>query len=153
MLFFLRQRVLTVRVSGALSEYIVGLTNLITTLDFVQTEPVSDVVKETTYRVYFISENNEKISNENIVIADKKDKDTAKRMFRLRFSFKNKKYNKAQRYYLVAYDDKKVALLSCYILMENIQRNNLKKFCRFLLKCVAELKNSSKNSAVWSFTM
>jgi hypothetical protein len=64
------------------------------------------VVKETTYRVYFISENNEKISNENIVIADKKDKDTAKRMFRLRFSFKNKKYNKAQRYYLVAYDDK-----------------------------------------------
>lgn len=82
------------------------ITNLITTLDFVQTEPVSDVVKETTYRVYFISENNEKISNENIVIADKKDKDTAKRMFRLRFSFKNKKYDKAQRYYLVAYDDK-----------------------------------------------
>lgn len=61
---------------------------------------------ELCYRVYFISENNEKISNENIVIADKKDKDTAKRMFRLRFSFKNKKYNKAQRYYLVAYDDK-----------------------------------------------
>lgn len=47
------------------------ITNLITTLDFVQTEPVSDVVKETSYRVYFISENNEKISNENIVIADK----------------------------------------------------------------------------------
>lgn len=48
------------------------ITNLITTLDFVQTEPVSDVVKETSYRVYFISENNEKISNENIVIADKR---------------------------------------------------------------------------------
>lgn len=75
------------------------ITNLITTLDFAQTEPVSDVVKETTYRVYFISENNEKISNENIVIADKKDKDTAKRMFRLRFSFKNKKYNNSFKYF------------------------------------------------------
>ena len=82
------------------------ITNLITTLDFVQTEPVSDVVKETSYRVYFISENNEKISNENIVIADKKDKDTTKRMFRLRFSFKNKQYNRSQKYYLVAYDEK-----------------------------------------------
>ena len=47
-----------------------------------------------------------KISNENIVIADKKDKDTTKRMFRLRFNFKNKKYDKSQKYYLVAYDDK-----------------------------------------------
>lgn len=82
------------------------ITNLITTLDFVQTEPISDVVKETQYRVYFISEDNEKISNENIVIADKKDKDTVKRMFRLRFSFKNKQYNKSQKYYLVASDDK-----------------------------------------------
>lgn len=82
------------------------ITNLITTLDFIQTEPVSDTVKETTYKVYFISETNEKISNENIVIADKKDNDAVKRMFRLRFSFKNKQYNKSQKYYLVAYDDK-----------------------------------------------
>lgn len=82
------------------------ITNLITTLDFVQTEPVSDMVKATSYRVYFISENNEKISNENIVIADKKEQDTTKRMFRLRFNFKNKKYDKSQKYYLVAYDDK-----------------------------------------------
>ena len=82
------------------------ITNLMTNLDFVQTEPVSDVVKETSYRVFFISENNEKISNENIVIADKKDKDSMKRMFRLRFSFKNKKYDKSRKYYLVAFDDK-----------------------------------------------
>ena len=27
-------------------------------------------------------------------------------MFRLRFNFKNKKYDKSQKYYLVAYDDK-----------------------------------------------
>ena len=82
------------------------ITNLITNLDFVQTKPVSDVIKETSYHIYFVSENNEKISNENIIIADKKDKDTANRIFRLRFSFKNKKYDKSQRYYLVAYDDR-----------------------------------------------
>lgn len=82
------------------------ITNLITTLDFIQTEPISEVVKETTYRIFFISENNEKLSNENIYVADKKDNDATKRVFRLNFSFKNKQYNKSHKYYLVAYDDK-----------------------------------------------
>lgn len=81
------------------------ITNLITSLDFVQTEAVSDAVKETTYRLYFVDDSGEKISNEHLYVADKKDKDTVKRVFRLRFSFKNKKYSKAQKYYLVAYDD------------------------------------------------
>lgn len=82
------------------------ITNLITSLDFVQTEPISNVVKETTYRIYFVSENGEKISNEQLYVADKKDTDTVKRVFRLRFSFRNQKYEKSQKYYLVAYDDK-----------------------------------------------
>lgn len=90
----------------ALVSLVNKITNLITTLDFVQTEPISDIVKETVYHVYFVAENNEKISNDNIVIADKKDKDTAKRMFKLRFNFKNKQYNKSEKYYLVAYDAK-----------------------------------------------
>ena len=81
------------------------ITNLITSLDFVQTDAVSDVVKETTYRIYFVDDNDVKISNEHLYVADKKDKDTVKRVFRLRFSFKNKKYSKNQKYYLVAYDD------------------------------------------------
>lgn len=81
------------------------ITNLITSLDFVQTDAVSDVVKETKYRIYFVDDIGEKISNEHLYVADKKDKDTVKRVFRLRFSFKNKKYSKNQKYYLVAYDD------------------------------------------------
>ena len=81
------------------------ITNLITSLDFVQTDAVSSVVKETTYRICFVDDNGEKISNEHLYIADKKDEDTVKRVFRLRFSFKNKKYSKDQKYYLVAYDD------------------------------------------------
>lgn len=82
------------------------VTNLITSLEFIQTETVSDVVKETSYKIYFISEENEKISNECIYIADKKNPDASKRMFRLKFNFKNKQYDKTKRYYLVAYDDK-----------------------------------------------
>lgn len=86
------------------------ITNLITTLDFIQSEPVSDVVKGTTYKLYFLSEDNgnssiEKISNENIYVADKRDEDVQKRLFRMRFTFKNKKYDKSKKYYLVAYDE------------------------------------------------
>ena len=73
-------------------------------MDFVQTEAVSDVVKETSYRLYFITEDGQKISNEQQYVADKKDADTVKRMFRLRFSFKNRKYDRSQKYYLVAQD-------------------------------------------------
>ena len=81
------------------------ITNLITTLDFIQSDAVSDVVKGTTFRLYFISEANDKISNENIYVADKRDADAQKRIFRMRFTFKNKKYDKDKPYYLVASDD------------------------------------------------
>jgi len=82
------------------------ITNLISSLDFIQSEPISDVIKETSYKVFFISEDNEKISNECIYIADKKDEDPSKRIFRLKFNFKNKQYDKSKQYYLVAYDEK-----------------------------------------------
>lgn len=81
------------------------ITNLITTLDFIQSEPVSDVVKATTFRLYFVSEDGEKISNENIYVADNRDPASPNRIFRMRFTFKNKKYDKDKHYYLVAYDD------------------------------------------------
>jgi len=81
------------------------ITNLITTLDFIQSEPVGDVVKGTRYKLFFLSEDNEKISNENIYVADKQDEDIQKRLFRMRFTFKNKKYDKSKKYYLVAFDE------------------------------------------------
>ena len=81
-------------------------TNLITTLDFIQTDMVSDVVKAANYRIFFVSDTGEKISNENLYAADKKDADASKRIFRLRFSFKNRKYDRTHRYYLVIQDEK-----------------------------------------------
>ena len=89
----------------ALVSIVQKITNLITTMDFIQSDAVSDTVKKTTYKMYFISEDNEKISNENIYIADNRDADPQKRIFRMRFTFKNKKYDKNKQYYLVVYDD------------------------------------------------
>jgi len=86
----------------ALVSMVQKITNLITQLDFIQQEPVCDVVKPAEYKLYFESEENEKISNEHIYKADKKDSDPNKRMFRLRFNFKNKKYNTTKKYWLVA---------------------------------------------------
>ncbi len=96
----------TKAVSIALVSLVHKITNLTTNLDFIQTEPVTDVNKETYYKVFFISDDNEKISNDNIYVADKKDTDASKRIFRLKFTFKNKQYDKNRKYYLVAYDDK-----------------------------------------------
>ena len=89
----------------ALVSMVQKITNLITTMDFIQTDPVSDTVKAVDYKLYFISEDNEKISNENLYRADSREKDASKRIFRMRFTFKNKKYDKDKQYYLVAYDD------------------------------------------------
>lgn len=64
------------------------------------------MVKSTIYKLYFLSEDNEKIFNENIYVADKREEDIQKRLFRMRFTFKNKKYDKSKKYYLVAYDER-----------------------------------------------
>jgi len=92
-------------VSISLVSMIQKITNLITGMDFIQSEPVSDTVKETTYRLLFESEDGERISNENIYVADSREPDSAKRIFRMRFNFKNQKYDKNKQYYLVVTDD------------------------------------------------
>ena len=40
----------------------------------------------------------------SIYVADKRDEDVQKRLFRIRFTFKNKKYDKDKKYYLAVYD-------------------------------------------------
>ena len=81
------------------------ITNKITILDFIQSEPVSDVVKAAAYRMFFVSEDNERISNENSCQADSREQDASKRIFRVKFQFKDKKYDKAKQYFFVIYDD------------------------------------------------
>ena len=54
----------------------------------------------------FLSEEGERISNENVYLADSRELDSARRMFRVRFHFKNQKYDRSKQYYLVVTDDK-----------------------------------------------
>ena len=89
----------------ALVSMVRKITNKIAILDFIQSEPVSDIVKVATYRMFFISEYNERISNENSYIADSRDQDAQKRIFRMKFQFKDKKYDKDKQYFFVVYDD------------------------------------------------
>ena len=89
----------------ALVSMVRKITNKIAILDFIQSEPVSDVVKTATYRMFFISDDNELISNENSYIADSRDQDAQKRIFRMKFQFKDKKYDKDKQYFFVVFDD------------------------------------------------
>ena len=89
----------------ALVSMVRKITNKITILDFIQSEPVSDVVKAASYRLFFISDDNERISNENSCIADSRELDASKRIFRMKFQFKDKKYDKDRQYFFVIYDD------------------------------------------------
>ncbi len=82
------------------------ITNLNVKLDFLQREAVSDTVKKTTYRIFFMDDEGNKISNENVYHADNKEDEATKRVFTLRFTFKNQTYNKSNKYYLIAVDDK-----------------------------------------------
>lgn len=81
------------------------ITNLNLSLDFIQSEAVGDRVKPAKYRIYFLSADNEKISNENTYVADSREESAQKRIFHLSFTLKNKKYDKNQLYYLVVTDE------------------------------------------------
>ena len=101
-----RNRVSTVNATIDLVSLTHKITNLNIKLDFLQSEPVSDTVKETTYRVFFVDDEGTRISNENMVRADNKEAEATKRVFTLRFAFKNQSYSRLKKYYLIAVDDK-----------------------------------------------
>lgn len=95
----------TKNASIALVSMLQKITNKIVTLDFIQSDAVSDIVKAMTYRLFFLSEDGEKISNENMYASDSREPDAQKRIFRLRFRFKDQKYDRSKRYFLVICDE------------------------------------------------
>ncbi len=76
------------------------VTNRYVILDFLQQDPVSSDCKAAHYLLYFVSEGNEKVSNENIVMADRKEKDVQKRYYKLQFQMKDMYFDPQQTYYL-----------------------------------------------------
>ena len=83
------------------------ITSLITFMEFYQNEEVSDKIMPCNYEAYFVDSNNEQITNSVVINCDSKSKDMADRTYKEKFTFKNKKYNAEDTYYLVIknYDD------------------------------------------------
>ena len=111
-------RVASVGAKLVLVSLIRKITTLSVKVDFIQAEPVGDTVRAATYRIFFVSEDNQKISSESIHVADSREKDAQRRIFSLRFIFKNQRYEKGKRYYLVATDENGVEALRHPVLMD-----------------------------------
>ena len=96
-----RGRVESRDVGISLISMLTRITSLIITLDFIQTEAISDVVRPAKYRIAFVDESGEIISNEEIHLANSTQQESAKRVFSLTFNLKNQKYARDKTYYLV----------------------------------------------------
>ncbi|HDR4425392.1 BREX-1 system phosphatase PglZ type A [Bacillus sp. N447-1] len=81
------------------------ITNSITYLDFFQTEAVGDKKIPLRLKVYITDEVGDRVSNENIIIGDKRSEDAEDRMFKEKFVLKSISYDKTKRYYLVMEDE------------------------------------------------
>ncbi len=81
------------------------ITNAITYLEFFQMEKVEDKRVPLRLKVYFVDEENNRISNENIIIADSRSENYEDRSFREKFVLKHRKYDKTRKYYLVMEDE------------------------------------------------
>lgn len=81
------------------------ITNRITYLEFFQTQKVEDKIIPITLKVYFADEDNHRISNENIIIADSRSSNPADRTYREKFTLKDQSYDKSKKYYLVLEDE------------------------------------------------
>lgn len=81
------------------------ITNRITYLEFFQTEIVEDKKIPLRLKMYFTDEEGERISNENIIIADSRSEDPQNRTYREKFTLKDMAYDKTKKYYLILEDE------------------------------------------------
>lgn len=81
------------------------ITSQIFYLDFQQNEPVDDKALPLHLRVSLVDEKGERISNENIIIADSESVKPSERIFKEKFTLRNIKYDKNLKYYLIMVDD------------------------------------------------
>lgn len=94
------------KVSVALTSLTRKITSMITYLEFFQTEVVGDKWQPLRLKAYFVDEEGNRISNENIIIADSRSDDFARRTFKEKFTLKSGNYDKTKPYYLVLIDEK-----------------------------------------------
>ncbi|NLP46781.1 MAG: BREX-1 system phosphatase PglZ type A, partial [Epulopiscium sp.] len=92
------------KVKISLISMISKITSLLLSLDFVQQEPISDIIKPANYKIGFIDKSGKLISNEEIYVAKSKSSNSSDRIFNLKFRLRNKKYNRNEEYYFIITD-------------------------------------------------
>ncbi|CAM3261057.1 BREX-1 system phosphatase PglZ type A [Sporolactobacillus spathodeae] len=81
------------------------ITNMISFLDFFQTQPMEEKVRPRRLKIYFIDPDGERITNENHLMADRSSEKSADRVYREKFVFKNRSYDRRTTYYLIMEDE------------------------------------------------
>lgn len=82
------------------------ITSFHVKLSFYQDQPVSDIIKATTYRVRFETAGGEIISNEVLYRAESKSTTPGERIVTLGFDLQKKNYDLNDRYYLKVINDR-----------------------------------------------
>jgi uncharacterized protein (TIGR02687 family) len=93
------------KVTLSLSSLSRKITSVITHLEFFQNEPVGDKLLPLRVKAFFADADGNRISNENIIIADIASKTPNDRGMHEKFTLKNMQYDKKQTYYLILQDD------------------------------------------------
>lgn len=93
------------KVSVSLTSLTRKITSMITYLEFFQNEVVEEKWIPTRLKAYFADEEGNRISNENIIIADSRSKEFTDRTFKEKFTLKSGKYDKTKPYYLILADE------------------------------------------------
>jgi len=91
-------------VNVELSSFTNKVTGIEIRLDFMQMEPVSDVVKGRKLIAFFADVDGNKISYDVPIIANSKDSDAQKRVMTEKFTLKSGKYDRKKEYFLILAD-------------------------------------------------
>lgn len=92
------------KVNISLSSVTRKLTNIITYLDFFQSEKIQDKVIVKKIKCYFEDEDGNRISNEELIIGDSNSDNPVERTYRKEFVLKSMQYDKNKQYFLVIKD-------------------------------------------------
>ncbi|MDF9407775.1 BREX-1 system phosphatase PglZ type A [Pelotomaculum isophthalicicum JI] len=104
----LRRSMSAKKVSLSLTNLSRKITSVITHLTFFQNEPVGEKLLPLRVTAYFADEVGNRISNENIIIAESTSGNPAERTYKEKFTLKDMAYDKAKEYYLILKDEDKL---------------------------------------------
>ena len=77
------------------------ITSLKVSLEFLQKNAVTDIIKPAEFQIFFVDNNDNIISNIENYRADSEENKTEKRISKFKFTLKNRKYNKNENFYLI----------------------------------------------------